>query len=204
MKRFLLIGLLALAGCAARPSAPSPQVVEFNQFVSTQLPLANKGEISWTTYYSGVRERLISMGAPYEKVHLASRQIHDAEEYEKGRITLGEFKSRQKYAHMELHDISLREAQEQRAQEQANVALALQMMQNRPAPAPLTLTPIAPLNTQPSAPMAPVAATAFRTGNQQMVQTVTNQSGWSCEYRYLNQTFWRTFVGMCPQSVQVQ
>jgi DNA-binding NtrC family response regulator len=47
-------------------------------------------------------------------------------------------------------------------------------------------------------------ATAYFTGQQRQVQTVTNQIGWNCEYRYLTQTFWRTFVGMCPQSVQVQ
>lgn len=56
-----------------------------------------------------------------------------------------------------------------------------------------------------AAPAMPTAtATAYFTGQQRQVQTVTYQSGWNCEYRYINQTFWRTFVGTCPSSVQVQ
>lgn len=52
--------------------------------------------------------------------------------------------------------------------------------------------------------LQPATATATWTGRQQQVQTVTYQSGWNCEYRYLANTFWRTFVGTCPSSVQVQ
>jgi hypothetical protein len=204
MKRFLIAGLLVLAGCAARQPAPSPQVVELNRYVSTQRPLAQKGEIKWSAYYDGVRDRLISAGANYENVHLASQLFYGAQQFEKGEISQEEFERRQKYARVQMQDIAIRDAEERRAQEQANVALALQMMQNRPAIAPLTLTPIAPVNVQAPAPIAPVAATAFRTGNQQVVQTITNKSGWSCEYNYASRTFWRTFVGVCPQSVPVQ
>jgi hypothetical protein len=46
--------------------------------------------------------------------------------------------------------------------------------------------------------------TAFFTGNQRQVQTVTNQLGWNCEYRYMAQTFWRTFTGQCPTNLQIQ
>ena len=48
------------------------------------------------------------------------------------------------------------------------------------------------------------AATAFFTGRSQIVQTVTYQTGWNCEYRYAGRTFWQTFVGSCPSSVEVQ
>jgi len=48
------------------------------------------------------------------------------------------------------------------------------------------------------------AATAYFTGNSRIVQTVTYQSGWACEYSYAGQKFWQTFVGSCPSSVEVQ
>jgi len=48
------------------------------------------------------------------------------------------------------------------------------------------------------------AATAFFTGRQEMVQTVTYQQAWRCEYNYLGQTFYRLFQTSCPSSVQVQ
>jgi hypothetical protein len=48
------------------------------------------------------------------------------------------------------------------------------------------------------------AATAYFTGRQEMVQTVTYQSGWNCEYQYGGQTFWQVFIGMCPMTVEVQ
>lgn len=48
------------------------------------------------------------------------------------------------------------------------------------------------------------AAQAFFTGRMQMVQTVTGQSAWNCEYNYAGHTFWRTFIGSCPYSIDVQ
>lgn len=48
------------------------------------------------------------------------------------------------------------------------------------------------------------AGTAFWTGNMRQVQTVTYQIGWSCEYNYAGRTFWQTFIGSCPATVEVQ
>jgi len=48
------------------------------------------------------------------------------------------------------------------------------------------------------------AATAFFTGRQEMVQTVTYKMVWRCQYNYNGQLFWRLFEGMCPHSVEVQ
>ncbi|MDK6077915.1 hypothetical protein [Massilia varians] len=56
----------------------------------------------------------------------------------------------------------------------------------------------------PAPAISALSATAYFTGQQKQVQTVTYQYGWYCEYRYLTQTFWRTFVGTCPATVQVQ
>jgi hypothetical protein len=61
---------------------------------------------------------------------------------------------------------------------------------------------LVPINPAPA--IAPMVATAYFTGKQEMVQTVTYQSGWNCEYNYAGRTFWRTFVGSCPSSVQVR
>lgn len=48
------------------------------------------------------------------------------------------------------------------------------------------------------------AATAFFTGRSEIVQTVTYQTGWNCEYNYLGQKFWRVYMGSCPYNVEVQ
>jgi heme/copper-type cytochrome/quinol oxidase subunit 2 len=48
------------------------------------------------------------------------------------------------------------------------------------------------------------AATAFWTGRQEQVQTVTYQWAWKCEYNYNGQTFWRIFQTSCPSSIEVQ
>lgn len=48
------------------------------------------------------------------------------------------------------------------------------------------------------------AATAFFTGRQEMVTTVTFQQAWRCEYNYNGQKFWQLHQGSCPSSVEVQ
>lgn len=48
------------------------------------------------------------------------------------------------------------------------------------------------------------AVTASWTGRQEMVQTVTYQTAWNCQYQYGGQTFWRVFKGSCPSTVEVQ
>ena len=48
------------------------------------------------------------------------------------------------------------------------------------------------------------AATAFFTGRQEMVTTVTYQQAWNCQYNYAGQIFWRVYQNSCPSSVEVQ
>ena len=48
------------------------------------------------------------------------------------------------------------------------------------------------------------AATAYFTGQMEMVQSVTGRMVWNCQYQYAGQYFWRAFSGTCPSSVQVQ
>ena len=52
--------------------------------------------------------------------------------------------------------------------------------------------------------MPTFAATAFWTGRQEQVQTVTYQWAWKCEYNYNGQKFWRIFKMSCPSSVEVE
>lgn len=48
------------------------------------------------------------------------------------------------------------------------------------------------------------AMTAFWTGRQVQVQTVTYRMAWKCEYQYAGQRFWMIFEGSCPSSIDVQ
>lgn len=48
------------------------------------------------------------------------------------------------------------------------------------------------------------AASAYWTGKQKQVTTVTYQIAWNCEYNYLGQKFWRIFKDSCPSSVEVE
>ena len=48
------------------------------------------------------------------------------------------------------------------------------------------------------------AGSAFFTGRQEMVQTVTYRMAWNCQYNYNGRTFWMLFEGSCPSSVNVQ
>jgi hypothetical protein len=90
-------------------------------------------------------------------------------------------------------------AANQRAALQSLAAINTQPTYQIVQPAPL----LAPAPFQPPS-IQPAGVTAYWTGKQHQVQTVTYQSGWNCEYNYAGRTFWRTFVGSCPSSVQVQ
>lgn len=73
-------------------------------------------------------------------------------------------------------------------------------------PRPYAMAPMAyqaPVSTAytPPAPSGPVA---LWTGRQEAVTTVTYKPGVNCQYNYLGQMFWRTFVGTCPATVPVQ
>lgn len=51
-----------------------------------------------------------------------------------------------------------------------------------------------------------VAATAFWTGKQEHVFTVTGKSAIRCQYDYNGQKFWRLFVErhICPNNIEVE
>lgn len=45
---------------------------------------------------------------------------------------------------------------------------------------------------------------AFWTGRQSQIQTITYKMAWKCEYRFSGHTFWMVFEGSCPSSVDVE
>ncbi len=51
--------------------------------------------------------------------------------------------------------------------------------------------------------MPAYGATAFFTGKQERVTTVTNKVAWKCQYEYNGTRFWKIFRSACPSSVEV-
>jgi heme/copper-type cytochrome/quinol oxidase subunit 2 len=47
------------------------------------------------------------------------------------------------------------------------------------------------------------AVTAFWTGRQEQVQTVSYQWAWNCQYQANGQYFWQIFTMSCPSSIEV-
>lgn len=48
------------------------------------------------------------------------------------------------------------------------------------------------------------AATAFFTGNQEIVQSVTGRVVWNCQYNYAGRLFWRAFSVACPSQIEIE
>jgi len=207
------LGLL-VAGCAnqLQQSQSDQKAVELRSYIETNKPLAENGAVKWSVYYSGLYQRHLAIGTSPQIIQVINQMQWDAQQYENASITKEEFEFRQRDKRARITAIAQQIAAQQQADQRARTALALQLMQANQAsqPQPLTYTPITPRvsTIPPVASVAPtplqVAATAYWTGKQTQVQTVTYQSGWNCEYSYAGRTFWRTFVGSCPSSIQVQ
>jgi len=48
------------------------------------------------------------------------------------------------------------------------------------------------------------AASAFWTGQQEQVQTVTGKFVWRCQYNYNGQMIYRLFETSCPSSIEIE
>lgn len=215
MKYMLVFGFffIGITGCASQATREqNARIDEIKTYLATQKPLAQQGKIKWSDYYGGLRVRDINAGVSYDVVHLVSEMMFSAQKFERGEISKEEFDLRKDHARIMMEDIALQERQEAQAQERANRALALQYLVSHPINipqvqyAPMVQTAIQPIPVLPSPTISfpQAGVTAIWTGNQKQVQTVTNQFGWTCEYNYSGQTFWRTFVSNCPSSVRVQ
>lgn len=183
-----------LTGCAG----PSMRYAEQNK------PLAERGKMKWSDYYKGLYDTSARAGESGQMLMRINTMILAAQSYEGGTLSKDQFEyfRRQAQAGQVVDD----EIADQRRRA-AFAAAAKNFNTNIASPQlPTQLAPIQPAAVAPfqAASVPAATATAFFTGRQQQVQTVTYQSGWSCEYRYLSQTFWRTFVGACPSSVPVQ
>lgn len=201
----LAIVLIITAGCAAphRNAQTNPAIADLQFYISSNKPRAESGAMKWSDYYTGLYERHVAASMPPELIQGVNKLWWNAQQYDKNAISKDEFEFKQRELRLEITATARRLAAADEAQQQARTALALQMIQAS-QPRPVTFAPLA--SSAPVMPAAPVqvTATAYWTGKQQQVQTVTYQSGWSCEYNYAGRTFWRTFVGSCPASVQVQ
>jgi len=201
-----LISAAVLSGCAAptQVSSPDPRVVEFRNYVSANRPRAEAGQIKWSDYYSGGYQRAVDANFPGEYLALLNQMIWNSQQFESGKISQEEFQFKQRDNSAQQRTLLQRTAEAEQIQQQARTMQAVQLMQAM-QPKPLTLAPLPAIAPSPSTPSTiNQGVSAFWTGKQQQVQTVTNQFGWTCEYNYAGRTFWRTFVGTCPSSVQVQ
>lgn len=201
----LAIVVVLSAGCATphRASQPNPAISELQFYISSNKPRAESGAMKWSDYYAGLYDRHVAAGMPPELIQGVNQLWWNAQQYDKNAISKDEFEFKQRELRLQVTATARRLAAADEAQQQARTALALQMMQAS-QPRPLTLAPIGSSAPVLPAPPVQVTANAYWTGKQQQVQTVTYQSGWSCEYNYAGRTFWRTFVGTCPSSIQVQ
>jgi hypothetical protein len=201
-----VVSLSILMGCATQPSQ-RPEYVELQNYISTNKPLAENGTMKWSEYYKGAYHLGRIANLPSDTLRRLNESIRDAELYESGRMTLSEFEYRRRAAQASQQAASEQRAEQERIRTRDAIlaaAASFNAAQAQPTyqivqPAPLTQ----PALQQPSLQLSP-AVTAIWTGQQRQVQTVTYQMGWSCEYNYAGRTFWRTFVGTCPQTVQVQ
>jgi hypothetical protein len=212
MKKILLAFLILISGCATpEPPRPNPRLAELQQYVSMHRPQAEAGQMKWSDYFAAVYERQVMADFPPQLYQITNKLRHSAQRFEKGEISQEDFEFEKRDGKAQWQIISNQLAEEARQRQAANLALATQIMQNRPLISPVPFTPITTTNTQRVQPMQvpPIrttntGVTAYWTGKQQQAQTITNQIGWTCEYSYAGQTFWRTFVSTCPASVQVQ
>lgn len=201
----LAIIAVLIAGCAApsRVSQTNPRMAELQFYIASNKPRAESGAMKWFDYYSGLYDRHVAAGTAPEILQSINKLRWNAQQYDKNEISKDQFEFQQRDLRLQVTASAQRLAAADEAQQQARTTLALQLMQAS-QPRPLTVAPIASPAPAMSAAPAQMTATAYWTGKQQQVQTVTYQYGWNCEYNYAGRTFWRTFVGTCPSSVQVQ
>lgn len=208
MKNFLVLVAFLLTACA---SGPTPQRVAYDNYVSSNEARAESGAIKWSTYYEGLYSHGAAANAPAYVLKANIEMIDHARDYEAGKITKPEFQQNRRRVKVESQaqyesELAVWEAERyRRAQAAAQVSATARA--NAPAPYMMSTNQ----TRQSSYPQyqqsqqQQTGAMAFWTGKSEIVQTVTNQSGWECQYQYNGQYFTRVFVGStCPSSVQVQ
>lgn len=174
-----------------------------------------KGQITWSYFYDQTWRKLTNSGqAPagllmnYNEAHLLSLK------YEAGELSQEEWT----YEMRRLAGERGRMREEEEAAHRQRVLAAYQYLQANqvkpnllPQPYMLPTQQARPQVLQPTMPMpmpmpnrTSPTVTAQWTGQQRQVTTITHQTGWSCEYRYLSDVFWRTFINSCPSSIQIR
>lgn len=89
MKAFVGILLLAaLTGCA---TGPTPDQVAFNDYILIYKPRAERGEIPWSKYYSGLYNKARMANADGQQLAYMNQASGAAMRYEAGEITKDHF-----------------------------------------------------------------------------------------------------------------
>lgn len=196
-----IIFTMTLAGCV---TGPSPQDVAYRAYVEQNKPLAEQGALKWSQYYTGLYSRASSL--PASDLNRLNDLISYAQKYESGAITKDQFDYHRRAATIASKADFEVAAERDRARRQAAAAAIIASM---PKYEPSTYQIVQPQQqtyTTPIlvAPLQKHGVTAYWTGKQEHVQTVTYQAGWKCEYNYAGRTFTRVFISTCPSSVQVE
>lgn len=191
MRKLVFLVACVLAGCANQSV----------RYADVNKPLAQQGKIKWSDYYKGLYDTAAQSGESGQFLMRASNMILAAQSYEDGRINKDQFEALQREARASqtIEDDAADQRRRAVFAAAAKSFSANSQITNPQLPTQIAMQPVA---RAPA--VAAAVATAYWTGKQTQVQTVTYQFGWSCEYSYAGQTFWRTFVGTCPTSVQVQ
>lgn len=149
--RAAIVLLMALAGCAA---APTRQMLEYNAYVSENLPRAERGEVKWSEYYTGLYARASDAGAPGDVLLRMNELIRSAQQREAGAITKEEFDYRRRAIKAEQQIASQRAAERDAAKRSAatadNIAMMAAGVQMMQASGPHTLPQSAPAVASPS------------------------------------------------------
>lgn len=195
------VTLLLLSACA---SQTPPEFLEYQQYLAENTPRAEQGTLPWSTYYKSVYGRMFSLGAPAFELSRINSMIAAALSYESGSLTQEQFLSIRRESQAASRAYKAELDQQKRAQ----IADILSTSY-RPLPIPAgtiyqNTTPISGAQIVPAPPLLSTGAIATWTGRQNMIQTVTYQQAWNCEYRYAGQLFWQVHSSTCPSSVNVR
>lgn len=159
--------ILLLAGCAAQPSAAYR---DYQSYVETSRPKAERGEMKWSEYYDGLYRAANNSGAPGHVLNNYNHAIRLSLAYEGGTMTKDEFqfqiralqadsKSKQQ-ADSDAAQVAQQQRQAVAAQQ---ITASAQLLQQSMQPQPYHLTPAPQPVYSPTA-GSPLKSTTYANG----------------------------------------
>lgn len=95
MKKIVLGLWILVSVCAYAQDGPA-SFAELKEYVATQRPLMDSGQLLASTYYKGLYSRFLALNAPAEQLERGARLIRYSEMYETGSIDKSEFEYRRR------------------------------------------------------------------------------------------------------------